>query len=302
MISIKNLSYSYRKGEKIIDDLSFRIPKNSIFGFLGANGAGKTTTIRLMLHLCKPGDGIVLMGGKKLSPKHYKLYNDVGALIETPTFYSQLTGNENLQLLANYYNIKKRRIEEVLEMVGLKEEKNKILRKYSMGMKQRLGIAQSILHNPEFLILDEPLNGLDPKGIKEMRNLFFYLKDEGKTIFISSHLLDEVEKICEHVCIIDNGKKLFEGEIRKLQTQSSKKTEYQIVCDDAAKAAKLLKGNGNIAIRTINQKELVVQTNSDTIISSYIKLWVKEDIDIFSVTKSKNSLEDLFLKLTQNED
>jgi len=297
VIKIDKLSFSYKKSEKIIDNLSFAIPKNSIYGFLGSNGSGKTTTIRLILSLCKPDSGKILFQGKKLT---HKLYENIGALIESPSFYNQLTAKENLKLLANFYNIKKTRIAEVIQIVGLENTNSKKVGQFSLGMKQKLGIAQSILHDPELLILDEPLNGLDPKGINEIRNLLFELKDQGKTILVSSHILDEVEKTCENVCVIDKGKKLFEGKIKELHNQVSTSNHFQVECERPQKAKSILAEKLNISCEIINSSQLLFQITDEKIIPLCIKTLVDNDIDIYTVTRVKHSLENLFLKLTQS--
>ncbi len=301
MITAENIDFSYQKGEKIINDLSFNVPENSIFGFLGANGSGKTTTIRLLLNLCKPGNGKVLIHNNNLTANSYMLYNDIGALIESPSFYNQLTGFENLKLLANYYKVSDSRILEVLDMVGLLDVKDKKVKKYSMGMKQRLGIGQSVLHDPKILILDEPLNGLDPRGINEIRNLLFKFKEQGKTIFISSHLLDEIQKTCDHVCIIDKGEKLFLGKIDELQSQISQQKDYKIKCDIPNNAARILKDIDGVEILDADSSILTIRLESNSMISDCIKTLVNSGINLFEVNKVENSLEDLFLKLTEND-
>lgn len=300
MITAENIDFSYQKGEKIINNLSFNVPENSIFGFLGANGSGKTTTIRILLNLCKQSKGVVQIKDKILSPNSYDVFNDIGALIENPSFYRQLTGYENLKFLANYYKVSDARILEVLDMVGLSEAKDKKVKKYSMGMKQRLGIAQSILHDPKILILDEPLNGLDPRGINEIRNLLFKFKEEGKTIFISSHLLDEIQKTCDDVCIIDKGQKLFLGKIDELQAQISQQHDFRIKCSNTENAAKVLKDKLQTENIKLENTGLILSLSDSSLISDCIKVLVNAGISIYEVNLLENSLEDLFLKLTAN--
>lgn len=299
MIEVKNIDFSYQKDKKIIKDLSFHVPKNSIFGFLGENGSGKTTTIRILLNLCKADSGSVVINNSSANAHFYKQYKHIGTLIESPTFYQQLTAWENLKLLADYYNVGSERIKEVLVMVGLFDDKDTKVNKYSLGMKQRLGIAQSILHNPEILILDEPINGLDPRGIKEIRELLFKLKEEGKTIFISSHLLDEIEKTCDYVCIIDKGEKLFSGKVSQLHKHVAKQELYNIKCSDAKRAAHILRSSMQQKAELFDEHQIGIYLANNQDISKIVKLLVNNDIDIFELVKNDNSLEDIFLKLTE---
>lgn len=300
MIKVQNLDFSYQKGEKIIDNLSFDVPENSIFGFLGANGSGKTTAIRLLLNLYKPSRGEVIIKNKKMATNAKELYKHIGTLIEDPTFYGHLTAKENLKLLANFYNVDNHRIEEVLDLVGLLDAKDKKANKYSLGMKQRLGIASSILHDPEILILDEPLNGLDPKGISEIRNLFFkFQKEDKKTIFISSHLLNEIENTCSDVCIIDKGKQLFTGKIGALKSQLSSGDAYVIKCDQPERAEAILKTQFGLNDLYVDHSLLTLNIDNNKIIPSYVKALVDANIQLFEITKAETNLEALYLTLTK---
>jgi len=300
MIRVKNLDFSYRKGEKIIDNLSFNVPENSIFGFLGANGSGKTTAIRLLLNLCKPSAGEVLINNKKISSNYLELYKNIGTLIESPTFYGHLTGRENLKVLSNFYEVDSYRIDKVLDLVGILYAKDKKTKDYSLGMKQRLGIASSILHNPKILILDEPLNGLDPKGISEIRNLFLkFQKEDKKTILISSHLLNEIENTCSDVCIIDKGKKLFTGKIDVLKKQLSKGVSYRIDCDKPQKAKSILLNQFDMCDIMTKEKGLILNIENKEIVPLCIKALVDADIQLFEISKIESNLEDLYLTLTK---
>lgn len=297
MITIKNLDFSYKKNFKIIDNLSFEVPTNSIFGFLGSNGSGKTTTIRLLLNLCKPNGGEILINNQKITRNSIKAFQDIGTLIEQPTLYKHLTGKENLAIFCNYYNVKKSRIDEVLELVDLADAKTKKVKQYSMGMKQRLGIATSLLHNPSLLILDEPLNGLDPKGISEIRNLIFRLKDEGKTIFVSSHLLSEIEKTCDNVCIIDKGKKLFSGQITELKDILVKTEQFKVHCDKPKEAGEIITTVFQLD-NDIEEGIIGINIKDKTIVPQIIEKLVHSNIQLYEFYQKDNSLEDLFLKLT----
>lgn len=298
MIKVANLNFSYKKGVGILNNLSFEVPKGVIFGFLGANGSGKTTTIRILLGLCKAESGKIWIDGKPFYRSQYQQYQKIGAMIEEPSLYGHLSGYDNLRLLLNYYKVDKKRIDEVLETVGLTEAKHKKVRDYSLGMKQRLGIAQCLLHEPEILFLDEPLNGLDPSGIKEMRELLFQLRDAGKTIFLSSHQLSEVEKSCEHLCIIDKGTQVFEGTVSEMQSMLSKEVRYQIVCSDA-RAVQTVFTEANVDTELQDLNNLFITLGDKSLISQYIKQIAMTDIDLFEVKKSNSSLEDMFLKMTK---
>lgn len=297
MIKVEKLNFSYQKDIKILDNLSFEVPKGSIYGFLGANGAGKTTTIRILLGLCQADSGQIFINGQLFSKANYLQYQNIGAMIEEPSVYGHLSGKENLQFLSKYYNIGTKRIDEVLHMVDLGEVKNKKAKDYSLGMKQRLGIAQSLLHNPDILLLDEPLNGLDPSGIKDIRELLFKLRDQGKTILISSHLLSEVEKSCDYFCIIDQGKQLLSEKVSNMQQMLSKDIQYEIECSNIEKARILLSKTQKVELKNANR--LWINLPNDKIISRYIQELNSEGVELYEVRKKENSLEDIFLKLTK---
>jgi ABC-2 type transport system ATP-binding protein len=206
-----------RFGERtVVDALDLTIPAGSVCGFVGPNGAGKTTTIRMLLGLIRPSAGTgTILGGDLRHPASY--LHKVGALIESPAFYPQLSGRNNLSALARLGGIDRKVIPSVLDRVGLLQRAGDSYRSYSLGMKQRLGIAAALLASPELLILDEPTNGLDPAGIVEMRDLIGSLADEGMTVFVSSHLLSEIEHICDRLIMISDGKTVFQGEVATLR-------------------------------------------------------------------------------------
>ncbi|MBC8322806.1 MAG: ATP-binding cassette domain-containing protein [Candidatus Marinimicrobia bacterium] len=219
ILETKNLSKSFGP-RKAVDNLSLKIPEGSVFGFLGPNGSGKSTTIRMMTDLICPDDGEVLINGLSVQNNHHQALVGVGAFIERADFYKHLSAKTNLEMLARMDGKGFDNIPIVLERVGLFERANDKVKHYSQGMRQRLGIAQALLAKPELLILDEPTNGLDPQGMKEIRDLVRELNSEGITIFISSHLLDEVQKICSHVAIIHLGKFIISGKMEDLLTES----------------------------------------------------------------------------------
>jgi len=298
MITVRNLEFSYKKGDKTIDDLTFHVPHGSIYGFLGANGSGKTTTIRLMLGLCRAESGEIMIGGEQINRQSVEAFRKIGALIENPSIYGHLTGKENLQLHTLYYGLDRRQIMNALSMVGLRYVAEKKAGRYSLGMKQRLGLALCLLHNPSLLILDEPLNGLDPQGIAEIRALLLQMqREEGKTIFISSHLLSEIENTCDAICIIDKGKMLFSGKIEALRDSVIRKRVYKITSDRPEEAMQLIQPlvtskitkDGNGCLIYIEDKE---------IIPDIISRLTEKNIRIYEVTGIENNLEELYLKLT----
>ncbi|NER85185.1 MAG: ATP-binding cassette domain-containing protein [Leptolyngbya sp. SIO1D8] len=211
IIETKNLNFSYGK-QQVLKDIDLRVPENTIFGFLGANGAGKSTTIRILLGLiAAPADSVFLFG-KKLNHNRTEILDKIGALIDYPTFYEHLSARKNLRVITALLGLKNDRIDHTLQMVGLENTGNKKVAEYSVGMKQRLGLAMALINDPPLLILDEPANGLDPMGIIELRNLLLTLqKDHGKTIFLSSHILDELEKVATHIAILHKGAIRFQG-------------------------------------------------------------------------------------------
>ncbi|HQO49586.1 MAG TPA: ABC transporter ATP-binding protein, partial [Bacteroidales bacterium] len=227
---------------KAVQDVSFTVYKGDIYGFLGPNGSGKSTTIRMVLNLIKPDGGEVLLFGKRLRDDRHAVLSRIGALIERPDFYTYLSAFENLNILARYSGIRhqKERIMELLEIVHLADRAHDKVKTFSQGMKQRLGIAQTLLHDPDLIILDEPVNGLDPQGIKDMREMIIRLNSEmGKTLIVSSHILREMELISNRMIVISKGKVVVEGEVRKLL--ENEEQQLILIASDAAKALEVLR-------------------------------------------------------------
>lgn len=244
VIETAQLSFGFTKTKPIVHGINLQIPKGAIYGFLGPNGAGKTTTIRLLLNLLNPSEGTVRIFGQSVSRDRKLILSRIGALIETPSLYEHLTGFDNLWVTASLRNITKRRVMEVLEIVGLGAEAEKHVHSYSLGMKQRLGLALALLSSPDLLILDEPTNGLDPSGIIEIRELLLDLNvNHGVTILVSSHLLPEVEKLVSHIGIIDRGEMLFQGSVKELQQISISKALIEIDTDRNSRALEILLKN-----------------------------------------------------------
>jgi ABC-2 type transport system ATP-binding protein len=281
--------------------LELKVPKGSIYGFLGPNGSGKSTTIRLILGLLKKKSGKVSLFGEIFDKKtRLKSLGKIGALIENPSLYDHLNALDNLRIAANYrQNISPERIDEVLEIVKLTYAKNKKIKAYSLGMKQRLGLAISLLSNPELIILDEPTNGLDPKGIIEMRELIKNLNERfGTTIFISSHLLSEIERTCTHVGIISNGKMLFQDTVKALKESKGKKIMVDFEVDKFIDAMIILDVLGK-ENTSLTDDFIQIEVDDKKEISKIIDALRAENIEVYQVS-IKNNLEELFLSLTEN--
>lgn len=299
ILKVKNLSKRL-KNIKAVNNLDLEVFRGDVFGFLGPNGAGKSTTIRMLLTLIYPDEGEIYLFNEKLTPKSKHLLRRVGAIIESPDFYAYLTAYKNLEILSRLYGINPSRKEifEILDFVGLADRWNSKVKTFSHGMKQRLGIAQALLHDPELIILDEPTTGLDPHGMKEVRDLIINLAHEKKkTIFVSSHLLSEVEQIANRMIIINKGEKVVEGNVRELL--SKEKSNFYFEISDINKARKILLEN-----KLIENEDFQVNANTIKLISSKIlpnelnHLFVINGIDVYSFT-SKRTLEDYFLQITQ---
>lgn len=294
-IEIDGLNFQYGN-QSILKNIHLDVPIGSIYGFIGHNGAGKTTTIKLLLNLLKPNEGSIKTVGKDLQTNRNECLQKMGALVEYPGIYAHLTAFENLRAKAIVYNIGNDKIDEVLSLVKLQDARNKKAGKFSQGMKQRLGIALALLNDPEILILDEPTNGLDPSGIVEIRNLLIELSEAGKTIFISSHLLSEIEKFATHIAMIDHGEIKFKGKISEIY--NSAKTQVLIHCDDYVRASYLL-NDRNIEF-DLTSDGIIVTTNLNMTASEINKILVFGGVDINSMKPLQNSLENIFFELSQS--
>lgn len=281
-----------------VENIDLKIKKGEIYGFLGPNGAGKTTTIRMLLGLAKPTKGSIQIFGKDMKKEKLTVLKRVGSLVEYPSYYGHLTAYENLDALRILLDAPKSRIDEVLSIVRLSKEAKRPVKGFSLGMKQRLGIAAALLGNPELLILDEPTNGLDPSGILEIRELIKSMpKEHGITILISSHLLSEMDQMATQVGIISKGKMIFQDSIEVLRQRS--KSKISIKVDEAEKAWRMLLSKGRPAEMEHNQ--LYLPHSSDEAISSVIAELVQNGFSVFRVEEEKKSLEDIFLELTGGE-
>ncbi len=296
-LAIETVGLTYHFGaQAVVKDLSLQVPKGSIYGFLGPNGAGKTTTIKILLNLLKSPADQVFIFGKEINNNRIASLKRMGALVEQPAIYAHLTGKENLVNRCILLGIKKTKCDEMLRIVGLSEAAHKKAGKYSLGMKQRLGIALALISEPELLLLDEPTNGLDPNGIIEIRNLMIDLTTKhGKTILVSSHLLAEIERTATHVGIINKGQLLFQGTINELHDLS--KPAVKIETDNQEKAAEVLTNAGAEIVQQDGQTISVnFKTKAD--MGTMNTLLIQNGITVFSIGKERKDLENLFLDIT----
>lgn len=292
-----NLSKTY-SGTHRVNQVNLTVQPGQIFGFLGPNGAGKTTTLKMLLGLIKPTEGKVKVFGKDLDNHRPSILNQTGSLIESPSYYGHLTGLENLKVMQRLRSVPSKNIDEVLRIVRLENHKHKKADQYSLGMKQRLGIAMALLAFPSLLILDEPTNGLDPAGIGEIRELIKSLPGQyGITVVLSSHLLSEIEQIATSVGIINDGKLLFQGTMQNLQT--SNKATIRFKTTDPTSAAKILLTQGYLP--KIQGKQLVFEHLPDEEVSRINRVLVEQDLPVIRIEEHKKSLEDIFLDLTGRE-
>lgn len=296
IIKTTNLTKIYGK-QKSVDNLNIHVQQGEIYGFIGRNGAGKTTTIRMLLGLIKPTSGKIEIFGEDFSANQKEILRRIGSIVEIPGFYENLTAKENLFINAKIIGVhKKNAIEEALEIVGLQNETKKLVGKYSLGMKQRLGIARALLHYPELLILDEPTNGLDPIGIKEMRKLIKSLAQERNiTILISSHILAEVEQLVDRMGIIHDGKLLEEVSLAALQKTNRKYLEFQV--NDDNKAAMLLEKQFHIFDYEVHDEGNIRVYSHFGQQGQINRTFVQNDIEVVKIMMSEDKLEDYFTKL-----
>lgn len=292
-----DLRKSY-KGKTVVNAVNIHVKKGEIYGFVGPNGAGKSTVMKMILNLIQPDAGEVRLFGEKVTDRSYESFKRVGSIIENPYFYDKMTARQNLELHCEYMGFpNKNRIDEVLQMVDLQNVEGKQICHYSLGMKQRLAIARAILARPEFLILDEPINALDPEGIREMRNLFRRLNQEaGTTIFISSHILSEVDLIADRIGIIQHGKLLTELSIEEIHKHQTEYISLQV--DDVARAATVLERMG-ITNFTVLDKAFLRIYGTDIAGKDLSKALVENGVGLESLGRKQDTLEDYFFQLTE---
>ncbi len=297
IIQLKNIDFAYRKNEPVLKDVNLNVPEGSIYGFLGPNGAGKSTTLRLILALMKPKAGTISLFGEDINSTYPSYLKRVGSLIESASLYGHLSATDNLKIAAKYFNTAQQQIPLILEKVKLSHVGKKKTKNFSTGMKQRLGLAMSLLHDPKLLILDEPTNGLDPNGIIELRQILKALNEDGKTILLSSHILSEVEKIVDHLGIINNGAIVFEGSLETLQELRGKNIEVKIKVSDVEKAIQVL---GDYKLKNIEDKSFMMALSDSSLLPEIAKKLVANNIDIYELSPQSNDLENIFLNVTQN--
>jgi ABC-2 type transport system ATP-binding protein len=279
-----------------VDGLELRVPRGIIYGFLGPNGAGKTTTIRLLLGLLRPNSGSIFLNGELLKQGRRDLMRGIGALVETPSLYPHLTGEENLEVTRRILNLPKSRVADALASTGLTADAHRVVRGYSLGMRQRLGLALAWLGQPGLLMLDEPANGLDPGGIRELRDRLRQLAhDHTVTVFLSSHALNEVEQVADWIGIINHGRLLSQGKLQELRRYQA---PLEVVADKNSDAAALLNAQGWRVLE--KSGVVVVQVSSDTDVAAINRCLIEQGIQIFCLERGQETLEDLFLRLVSN--
>ena len=298
IIEVQGLTKQY-KNLTAVKDLDLNVYRGDVFGFLGPNGAGKSTTIRMLLSLIKPTRGSIKLFGKSLRENRIEILRKVGAIVEKPDFYLYLTAYKNLEVLGKISggDTSKKKIMEMLELVGLEKRYNSKVKTFSHGMKQRLGIAQALLHDPELIILDEPTTGLDPQGMKEIRELIIYLsRDKDKTIFLSSHILREVELIATRMIIINKGTTKVEGTVNELLNTTEMKVTFEV--DNLSKALEI----ANLTQWTENlkqkEKNTVIFEMPQEEVAELNRHFIENGINVSAVIPVR-SLEDYFLKITE---
>ncbi len=294
-VQTQNLTKEYNK-TLCVDHIDLRIPEGSIYGFLGPNGAGKSTTMKMLLGLVKPTEGKAQILGQTLNDKNrLEILKETGSLIESPSYYAHLTGRENLQIVCLLKQVPEKRIDEVLHIVRMEKQQNKKAGHYSLGMKQRLGLAAALLGNPKLLLLDEPTNGLDPAGIQEMRELICSLpKQYGMTVMVSSHLLSEIDQMATHTGIIDRGCLIWQDTLAHLHEHSRKQIRLRVMNSRAAfgyltsrKVACKMDGD-SILFRDMPDEELAALMRGLT----------ESGVGLLRIEELQQNLEDIFLDLT----
>lgn len=299
VIKVHKLAKNFGSFEAV-RDVSFTVNKGDVFGFLGPNGAGKSTTIRCLLSLIRLNAGTIQMFGKSYATHRYEILSKIGSIIEKPDFYNYLSAQKNLEIFARIsgVNVSKKEIEEMLDFVGLNGRGKDKTKGFSHGMKQRLGIAQTLLHKPELIILDEPTTGLDPQGIIEIRNLILRLKNEqNKTILLSSHQLSEIELIANRMVIITKGKSLVEGNVQELL--NAQELTVRLELSDINKAIPLIQQHfANVEITLLNEVEISLSIEKQQV--PHLNKMLGDNSILVYALEPKRKLEDFFMKIVQS--
>ncbi len=299
VLEIRDLTKTFGK-KTAVDNISFDVCAGEVFGFLGPNGAGKTTAIKMIMGFLTPDNGHIIINGTDVKKNYEKAMQRIGGIVENPEMYKDLSGRKNLEMYARLHdNVPKGRVDEVIRLVKMENRANEKVKKYSLGMKQRMGVAQALVHSPNMLILDEPTNGLDPAGIKELRDILKQLAHENNVaVMVSSHMLAEMELMCDRVGIINNGKILG---IDELLHQAAGGGSYTFTLDNVATSVAILQSAYGEAIRrsTEDTLELAIKKSD---VPDVTRLLVINNINIFGITASGNSLEDAFISITGGGD
>ena len=297
MLSVQHLSKRFGNFTAV-DDLSFSVNEGEVYGFLGQNGAGKSTTIRMILSLIKPTSGSINIFGLSIEKDREKILQKTGAVVEKPDLYKYLTAYENMKLFSKLsgMTLGRQELMRQLAVVGLEKRANDKVGVYSQGMKQRLGIAVALVHNPSLIILDEPTNGLDPQGIADIRNLILMLsKEQNKTLLVSSHLLSEIEQIADSMVIIDKGKKIVEGKVSELLNPG--KVQMEIITLDNMSAKQLIASSAWAGGLKISSNEKILVETEKSAVPSLSRFLVENGVELIGM-RSANTLEAYFLSLT----
>ena len=295
ILKITNLNKIFNKHLHAVKNVSFEIKKGNVYGILGPNGSGKSTTLGIVLNVVNKTSGdFEWFGGK--SNTHDAL-KKVGAIIERPNFYPYMTAKENLELVCKIKGTPLSKVDEKLELVGLLERKNDKFRTYSLGMKQRLAIASALLNDPEILILDEPTNGLDPQGIRQIRDIIRIIASQGTTILLASHLLDEVEKVCSHVVVLRKGEMLYQGSVHDMIENNS---FFELKSDDKEQLKLALQNHPSVEKIEEEEGKVLVYLKQDIAAKDLNSYLFEQKIVLEHLVKRKNSLEEQFLELTKN--
>ena len=295
IVETKGLSKSY--GDKqVVRDVDLKVPKGCVYGFMGPNGAGKSTTLKMLLGLVKAGSGEARIAGKEMDPKNrLEILKETGSLIESPSYYGHLTGRENLEIVRTLKGAPEKEIDQVLKLVRMERQQNKKAREYSLGMKQRLGLAAALIGRPELLILDEPTNGLDPAGIQEIRELICELpKRMGITVLVSSHLLSEMDQMADYVGIINHGQLIFQDKLDVLHEHSKSKLLLQVM--NRTVTLKILESRG--VEGRVTEEGILIPGFSDDRTADLVSALAAGGAGLFRVEERQKSLEDIFLSLT----
>lgn len=295
VLELKNVSKSFGK-RKVIDNISLEVKEGEIYGFLGPNGSGKTTTIKMILRLIDLDNGEIKVNGYDNKKQFERAMEYIGAIVENPDMYKYMSGIENLKLHARIRNVDEKRINEVLDLVGLKDRAKDKVGKYSLGMKQRLGLALTLLHKPKVLILDEPTNGLDPAGIKQLRDILKEISHkEGVAVFVSSHILAEMQQMCDKVAVLDNGKIVKTEEITNTQEETTETVEIRV--KDTEKSVQILKEKFGLDIK-VKDKNILVTLQTQQL-PTVVKELAIADVEIKAVVPKEHTLEDIFFDATK---